>query len=108
MSATPTAEGTWVTPCPDTSCHVVHGVAIPPAVQVLPPEAEHSHGDQPCDPSEEAAIAQFERDEGPLRHVGPESGPESEHIAELDCWCHPTAERQPNGAYLFIHREETV
>lgn len=30
-----------------------------------PQAAPHSHGDQPCDPSEAAAVAQWERDEGP-------------------------------------------
>lgn len=65
---------------------------------ILAIEAEarssHKHGDQDCDPSEAAAIAQWERDEGPLPH----------YLVGLDCWCHPyrdTAEPE-----VIIHRED--
>lgn len=55
---------------------------------------DHKHGDQDCDPSEEAAIAQMLRDEGPMPH----------YMVGLDCWCHPY--RDPAEPEVVIHRED--
>lgn len=36
---------------------------------------------------------------GQLGHLLP-----TEHVIRTDCWCQPTAERQPDGSYVVIHK----
>ena len=40
------------------------------------------------------------------RAVSERIDPTSDHITDgRSCWCQPTAELQPDGGYVFVHRE---